>query len=98
MEQYQEVIKIAPDDPNNYNNLAFLYTRLRLYDQAVFACQQALKHEPNSELIRTNLGMTLYRMLRYSRAAAEFRQALGLNPNYAPAQYTLAAVLILNVS
>jgi rhomboid protease GluP len=71
------------------DTLGWIYYRLGRYDDAFVAMQDALRREPGEPDIRYHMGAVLEARGDLSAAAREYREALRLNPQLAPAARAL---------
>ena len=77
-EIYQNMIGVSEDAP----------------DWAVQAYVTAIETNPTDPALRLSLGSIFYRQESFSQAASIFQQAVNIKPDFAPAQYNLAGVLV----
>jgi len=75
-------------------NLALAYEATDQDELALRMGREALAMEPKSPDVHYKYGITLARMGRVAEAEAEYRRALGLNPDHVPAMMSLARLLI----
>ena len=61
---------------------------------AVELIGKAIRHDPSTPAYHCNLGNALYELGRLDEAAANQRQAIALNPDYAMAHNNLGNVLL----
>jgi|GEM_PF-1479804 len=85
---YIEFLKYEPDNKDGYNNLGAIYSKLGDNKSAITVLEHALKIDPNSEDIKTNLaiahqkyGIELMEKRSYDSALNEFHKSLELMPN-----------------
>ncbi|HYP14907.1 MAG TPA: tetratricopeptide repeat protein, partial [Bryobacteraceae bacterium] len=64
----RQALRLRPNFPEAYNNIAAAYEGLEMWDEAIEAARQALKLRPDYTLARNNL---LYSQSQKSRAAAQ---------------------------
>ena len=74
-----------------YNNLGVTYTKLERYEDAVKACEEAIRLNPNHAEAYCNLGLAYAEMERYEDAIKAYKKAIKLNPNFAGAHCDLGA-------
>jgi tetratricopeptide (TPR) repeat protein len=84
---FQGITEDAPERPEPYNNLGFLYALLGQYDKARNALEMAVRNQPTYALAHENLG-DIYAKL----ASKEYERALQLDPNNMGTQAKLATV------
>jgi protein O-mannosyl-transferase len=66
--------------------------RSAVYRSDLSLFQKAVKTAPNSEIVRNNLGMALYKAGRLAEAEREYREALRISPRSLPPLANLALV------
>jgi protein O-mannosyl-transferase len=91
--QYQESLRLKPDEANTYYNLANTFCRKGLLDDAIHAYRVNLKLNPKDAEGRNNLGAVLYQKGNLDEAIIQFQEALRLQPGYTNAQKNLATAL-----
>jgi tetratricopeptide (TPR) repeat protein len=84
---FQAITEDAPERPEPYNNLGFLYAVQGQYDKARSALEMAIRNQPTYALAHENLG-DIYAKL----ASLEYERALQLDPNNMGMQAKLATV------
>lgn len=84
---FQAITEDAPERPEPYNNLGFLYALQGQYDKARNALEMAIRNQPTYALAHENLG-DIYAKL----ASKEYERALQLDPNNITMQAKLATV------
>jgi len=84
---FQSLTEDAPDRPEPYNNLGFLYAMQGQYDKARSALELAIRNQPNYSLAHENLGEIYAKM-----ASREYERALQLDPNNSGLQTKLATI------
>lgn len=90
--QYREVIKISPSTANGARmNLGDLLVRNRRYAEAVPLYQEMLNAAPDASVYFL-LGVAQQGAGDTAKAAASFREALRLEPNYIQAEQKLKAI------
>lgn len=75
-----EALKLHPDFPEAYNNLAVQYLRLGRPQDALESLSRSLQLRPTAEAYQ-NLGVVQMNQGRYEQAYEALRQALQLNPD-----------------
>ena len=55
----KKALKLKPDYPEAYNNIAAAYEDMHQWDQAIEAAQAALKLRPDYQLAKNNLAYSL---------------------------------------
>ncbi|CAG5127291.1 unnamed protein product [Candidula unifasciata] len=89
IECFRKALNISPEDPDILLNLARVLFNLQYLDDAIFLAQRSLHLQPkgqNSWLQHYTLGEVLKSLGQHQEAAAHFRQALELNPDFQPAK------------
>jgi predicted O-linked N-acetylglucosamine transferase (SPINDLY family) len=76
-----------------HSNYARVLNALELWGQALDACDRALSIDAYSLAALVSRGIALHRLGRHAEAAASYRQALSLRPDYAQAHNNLGTVL-----
>jgi len=94
--EYRHALRISPQDPGLFYNIAMAYTEGRQYIEACQHLEQALNINPDlwrsSDTICLNIA-TVFRRFGKSDTAADFlRKALTLNPESAKATAMLAEI------
>lgn len=84
---FQAITEAAPERPEPYNNLGYLYAAQGQYDKAKNALQMAIRNQPTYGLAHENLG-DIYAKL----ASKEYERALQLDPNNSAIQLKLVTV------
>ncbi len=84
---FQSITEDAPERPEPYNNLGFLYALQGQYEKARGALEMAVRNQPSYALAHENLG-DIYAKL----ASKEYERALQLDPNNMGMQAKLATV------
>lgn len=89
---YEQLLRLVPDLPNSWFNLARLRRRLGRYDDALAAYRQALERRIDGpEEVHLNRGVIYAEDLHQDGPAlAEIEAALAIAPRYAPALLNLA--------
>lgn len=82
----------TPDNIDAMIELAQLYLKESMLDQAKSLLQTIEAHHPDSEIIQNNLGTILYRQNYYDEAVKYFIRALKIKLDYFDAMYNLALV------
>lgn len=95
LESYGKALELKPDDAGMHNNYALALAKAKRFDEASKELDKAAQLDPagggryfyNLGAILTNVGQT-------EPAAAAFKRALELDPNYADAHYQYGIYLI----
>jgi Flp pilus assembly protein TadD len=91
VDMYNQAVKINPSAPN-YKELADIYLRMQDGENALMAANAGLLKDPQSAALYNAKGMALNDLQRFEEAAAAFRKALEIDPNFRIARANLAAV------
>ena len=70
---FKEVLKIKPDSFHTHNGLGNTYLELGRLQEAEASLIKALAINPSFDAARYNLGLTLFTMKHFKKAATEFR-------------------------
>ena len=84
---YDQAIKLNPEDSEAYNNRGIAYNSLGNYDLAILDYDQALKLNPEDSEVYNNRGDAYSSQGDYSRAILDLSHAIKLNPNLSQAHY-----------
>ncbi len=79
-DQYLEIIRLDPMDPETHNNLGSIYQEWGDLDNAVSEYRKALLIRPNYYKAHNNLGVALYKKGNLQGALREFKVAAEANP------------------
>lgn len=88
--ELKKVLNIDNKDAEVMKSLAFLYSELKMYEQATQAFELLIQLAPQDEKIYSNLGFLYAQQSNHSRAVDYYLKALSLNPNFPVAHYNLA--------
>ncbi len=77
---FSHVVSLAPDSFTGYYNLGAVRIQEGKYSEAVPLLQKSLSIRPTANAL-SNLGMAYFQMRRYPESAAQFEQAVKLDPN-----------------
>jgi protein O-GlcNAc transferase len=88
----RHAIALRPDYAEAHNNLGSVLAAMRDYSAAVESFRTAASLRPTPPIFN-NLATALFDWRRYDEAVAAAKSALKLQPNYLPAQRTLADAL-----
>lgn len=94
VEFYQHAIRIEPGKPEAYLHLAQLLRTLSRADEAVAVLEQARDLAPNDPRIHLETGLAHAAKSDSATAEQNYRKALSLKPDFAPAAQALTATLI----
>jgi tetratricopeptide (TPR) repeat protein len=82
--QYQEAVRLKPDDADLHNNLGTALGRTGQVDEAIRQYEEALRLEPDHAEAHNNLGTALGRTGQVDEAIRQLREAVRLNQQTAP--------------
>lgn len=94
LHDFDAAIALLPQFPNSYVYRALIWTARREFDFARDDLLQALRLDPNSALIRNNLGSVYERKGELDVAIENYETAIRLDPAYAEAFYNRAQAFI----
>ncbi|MDA8090582.1 MAG: tetratricopeptide repeat protein [Nitrospiraceae bacterium] len=91
---FMKAVNIDGDFSEGYNNLCLVEYKKRDYGKAIDFCEKALSNPlyPTPEKAFFNLGMTYFKLKKYSDSIEAFTQAVTRKADYYPAHYELAAL------
>jgi Flp pilus assembly protein TadD len=87
--EFEEAIKINPDDAKAHYNLGLTYDNQGRLDEAIAEYQEAIRLDPDYARAHNNLGLAYYNQGRPDEAIAEFEEAIKINPDDAKAHNNL---------
>jgi tetratricopeptide (TPR) repeat protein len=96
-EHFQQIIDIAPNDPNNYARLAvsIAATQHRI-DEAMTLFRKALALDPRHALTYNNLGVVMHDNGQTLEALSQFEKALEIQPTYSTAVHNMSLGQLLH--
>ncbi|QRK04827.1 tetratricopeptide repeat protein [Archangium violaceum] len=89
----REVIRFEPENAGGWLNLCLVRKNLKQLPSALEACETAARLEPRLPEVRTSFGQLLWLQGRVSEAEQQLREALALNPDFAPARRLLERIV-----
>jgi Flp pilus assembly protein TadD len=99
LQAYQQVLELDPQNWCAYNNLGVLYKEQNQVHEAVTSYHAAIMHGPadciaraNMATLLTELGSHFKEIGELGRALSHYREAVSLNPQYAPALFSLGMI------
>jgi tetratricopeptide (TPR) repeat protein len=92
--QFQQVLRIKPDDAEAHNNLGNALAREGRLPEAIGQFQQALRIKPDNAEAHNNLGNALAREGQLPEAIEHYQQALRIAPDFAEAHNNLGNALL----
>ena len=90
---FKKSIKLFPEDPNSYINLANIYRDHGNFKDAEYNERLAIELNPNDEIAYSNLSNTLSNIGKIDEAEFFARKAIEINPSYEGAYNNLATIL-----
>ncbi|NOZ55182.1 MAG: tetratricopeptide repeat protein [Calditrichaeota bacterium] len=94
LREFTLAVKLDPEKPEYYGNLARALLALGRDDEALVAVREAIEKGPNYADLHNLLGLVLHKKKQFVEAIRAFQEALRLNPRYAEAYLNLARVLL----
>jgi tetratricopeptide (TPR) repeat protein len=91
--QYDEALRLKPDDATAHANLGMALARKGQTDAAIRQYQEALRLKPDYAEPHYSLGNVLARAGQIDDAMREYQEAVRLNPDYAAAHNNLGFAL-----
>ena len=95
LDQAASLLETAPRDSALRNTLAVLYGRRRQFAEAIAILEEAARLNPDDPLTWLNLGVCRQALGQKNRAAANYREAIRLQPDFERARLYLQALLNL---
>ncbi len=93
LRQYNEALRIKPDDADARYNLANMLVRQAKYPEAIAQYREVLKTAPGNVMARNNLALCLIQTGNRPAAIEQFQEILRLNPGFEAAKQNLAMLL-----
>ena len=81
IEEYEYVLRLAPNNAEAHNNLGAIYKEQGSLDKAVKHYQFVMESNPGMDEVHNNLGVVYYLRGDNEEAVQEYRKALELNPD-----------------
>ncbi|HQL78767.1 MAG TPA: tetratricopeptide repeat protein [Verrucomicrobiota bacterium] len=91
--QYQQALRLRPDDPGVLNNLGLVLFKQGQPDEAIRQYEQSLRLQPDNAHAHNNLGVVLASQGQTNEARRRFEQAVRLQADYAEARRNLGKIL-----
>ncbi len=98
--QFEQALRIKPDDPLARNNLAVAHYDLGVVfgrkgqtDEAISQFQEAIRIKPDGAEAHNNLGIAFGRKGQTDEAISEYQEALRIKPDYPDAHNGLGVAL-----
>ena len=93
LRQYQEAVRLKPDDAQAHNKLGHALTRKGQTDEALGQFREAIRLQPDFPEARNNLGVALAGKGQTDEAIREYQEAIRLKPDDAQAHNNLGFAL-----
>jgi tetratricopeptide (TPR) repeat protein len=93
VECYRAALALRPEAAEVYSSLGGALLSQGRTDEALFACQQAVRLDANYSMAHGNLGSTLGKLGRVDEAITEYRRAIQLDPHLSLAHMNLGMAL-----
>lgn len=81
IEEYENVLRLDPDNAEAHNNLGAIYKEQGNLDKALEHYQFVITSNPEMDEVHNNLGVIYYLRGDHEEAVEEYRKALELNPD-----------------
>jgi tetratricopeptide (TPR) repeat protein len=96
VKEYEECLRITPDDARANNLLALAYVAVGRFDEAIQSSERAVILAPKSEEFHNVRGLALSTGGQIQKAIESYRRAISLNANFTPSMTSLAWLLATN--
>ena len=90
---YNEALRIKPDDGDTHYNLANVLARQAKCPEAVAHYREAVKAAPDSVMARNNMALCLIQTGDRQAAIEQFQEILRLKPGFEPARRNLSTLM-----
>jgi len=87
--EFEEAIKINPDDAKAHYNLGLTYDNQGRLDEAIAEYKEAIRLNPDDANAHLNLGVAYADQGQLEEAIAEYQEAIRIHPDYANAHFNL---------
>jgi tetratricopeptide (TPR) repeat protein len=87
---FDELLRLEPDNPQNWAALGSVYIKLLRQEQALSAYEQAARLNPSQAGFRLAIGHLNKTLGRRAQCETAYRECLRLDPKYADAYWSLA--------
>jgi tetratricopeptide (TPR) repeat protein len=91
--EYKKALQINPDNVEANNNLGYAFSMKKQLNEAITQYQEALKYSPKNPSFYFNLGDAFRHKQVPIQAMAAYQKAIDLNPDFVPAEASLAWML-----
>jgi serine/threonine protein kinase/Flp pilus assembly protein TadD len=79
--EFNEIIRVNPDNASAYAYRGQVYRRQKNYDQAIEECDKAISLNPNESMAYFARGASHYGKRNYDQAISDLTQSISLDPN-----------------
>jgi tetratricopeptide (TPR) repeat protein len=93
IEEYRQVIALAPQDPRGWRCVGFLQAQQGRTSEAIDSFGEALRIDPSDSNTRFNRAFLFHQAQRFDEAIPEFERVVADNPNNDRAWYGLGLCL-----
>ena len=93
--EYQKVLEVEPGNADALRSIGFLYRCVGRFDEAERVTRKSLTFDPIKPSTYFNFGQLLYHTNHLEEAAAAYKKALELNPQFPRAHIFLGKVYLL---
>jgi tetratricopeptide (TPR) repeat protein len=80
--EYEQALRIDPNDVTTIFNIANVYLQQKKYDPAIELYEKAIALDPNYAAAHRKLGDAFFRLKKYKNAILEYSKALQIKPGY----------------
>jgi tetratricopeptide (TPR) repeat protein len=87
---FRELLKLEPENPQNWAALGSVYIKLLRQEDALAAYEEAARLNPSQANLRLAIGHVNKTLGRRAQCEAAYRECLRLDPKYAEAYWSLA--------
>ncbi len=94
IKEFEEAIRLRPDDADAYNNLGSVYEGKGLYDLAISQYKEAIRLKPDFVDAHYNLGIAYYKKGQYDLAISQYKEATRIRPDYVYVQLGLGLAYV----
>jgi tetratricopeptide (TPR) repeat protein len=84
--EYQNALRIKPDDASMFNNIGNCLVKEGKLKEAEDSYQHAARAKPELAVVHDNLGVLMSSIGRFQEAAAQFRRATEIQPDFVAAE------------
>jgi TolB-like protein/DNA-binding winged helix-turn-helix (wHTH) protein len=92
--EFKLAIALNPESSTAHHWYGHYLAQIRHFDEALREIRTAIRYDPLSMMIRTNLGGTYFAMREYDRALEQYRGILELDPSWKLAHWMIGVTLL----